>query len=304
MIATKNKFCALIIIATFITIVSCKNKRTSTDETPKTDTLNAATIDSKKINLIKGNAGNIYVDDAGTGGIPVLFIHSFGGSTKHWQNQLDHLRGSRRAIALDLRGHGQSDSSKTNDYAIESLADDIAAVVDNLKLDSFVLVGHSMGGSAAISYAAKYPKKVKGLLLDETPIQLPEDVWRPIIASLETNKYDTVMGNYMQQRLTNSKAATNTIEREGMKKLSKAATISLTKAIFVYDPVSDLKKYKGPVLIVSTPTSESQPNSLHKAFPATAFKSVSGTSHWVQLDKPDEFNKILDGFLNTVENKK
>ena len=57
---------------------------------------------------IKGSAGNIFVDDGGDGDIPVLFVHSFGGSTTHWQYQLEPLRGSRRAIAMDMRGHGRS----------------------------------------------------------------------------------------------------------------------------------------------------------------------------------------------------
>ena len=57
---------------------------------------------------IPGPAGLLHADDGGSGGVPVVFIHSYAGDTTHWTAQLAHLRKTRRAIALDLRGHGQS----------------------------------------------------------------------------------------------------------------------------------------------------------------------------------------------------
>ena len=79
---------------------------------------------------ITGPAGRLYVDDAGSGGLPVVFVHSFAGSAAHWAEQLDHLRPERRAIAFDLRGHGRSASPEGDHYSIADLADDIAAVVE------------------------------------------------------------------------------------------------------------------------------------------------------------------------------
>ena len=107
----------------------------------------------------------------------------------------------------------------------------------------------------------------------------------------------------MKQLLANAKPETDKLEREGMKKISKAASISIIKSIFNYDPLPDLRKYPGPALIVSRPGDE-QPNSLHKAFPKIPYKTVEGPSHWIQLDKPEEFNSILDEFLNTIEKNK
>ena len=93
------------------------------------------------------------MDDGGTGGPAVLFVHSLAGGAAHWEAQLEHLRGTRRAVAFDVRGHGGSDRPADGDYAIASLAGDVAAVADGLGLGPFVLVGHSMGGGVALSYA-------------------------------------------------------------------------------------------------------------------------------------------------------
>ncbi|HVF61612.1 MAG TPA: alpha/beta fold hydrolase [Thermoanaerobaculia bacterium] len=98
---------------------------------------------------VNGPAGQLYVDDGGAGGLPVVFVHSYAGSGAHWAAQLAHLRPTRQAVAFDFGGHGRSEAPAAGDYAVESLAADIAAVVDALGLGRFVLVGHSMGGAAA-----------------------------------------------------------------------------------------------------------------------------------------------------------
>ena len=251
---------------------------------------------------VKGAAGNLFVSDGGAGGIPVVFIHSFGGSTKHWDNQLEHLRPNRRAIAFDLRAHGQSEAPGNNDYDVDALAGDVAAVVDSLKLNRFILVGHSQGGSASIAYAGKHPERVAGLLLIGTPGKTPGDQSKPIIAALESDKYAAVMEDYMKKLLANSTLSTNKLERDGMNKLSKETSISIIKSIFRYDPLPDLRNYPGPKLIISR-SGEEQPNSLHTYFPGIPYKTVEGTSHWIQLDKPYEFNALLDEFLKTVDKR-
>lgn len=255
-----------------------------------------------KTGRIKGPAGYLYYDDGGQGGIPVVFVHSFGGSTDHWQSQLDYLRKTRRAIAFDLRGHGRSDSPATLDYAITSLANDIAAVVDGLGLKRFVLVGHSIGGAASIAYAGKHPDRVAGLVVSGAPGKSTEEQSQQIIASLEAETYQKVMDDYMNQLLAGALPATDSIERAGMIGLSKRTSIAIIKSAFQFDPLPSLKNYAGPKLIISN-TQEQQPNSLHAQTPEIPFKAIEGASHWTQLDKPDEFNRILTDFLGIVDPK-
>src|SRR3954466_15117171 len=84
--------------------------------------------------FLDGPRGQLHVDDGGTGGLPVVFVHSAAGSTAHWEAQLAHLRVSRRALAVDLRGHGRSAPSRDGDYRIASMAEDLRAVLDHLGL--------------------------------------------------------------------------------------------------------------------------------------------------------------------------
>ena len=128
--------------------------------------MNSATAERNKI---QGEEGYIFVDDGGSGNLPVVFTHSFGGDVSHWTNQLSHIRKTRRAGALDFRAHGKSDAHLDSRFTAEALANDIVAIVDGLDIDKFVLVSHSMGGSAAIAYADSHANRVEGLVLAGTP---------------------------------------------------------------------------------------------------------------------------------------
>ncbi len=107
----------------------------------------------------------------------MVLVHSLAGNSGHWSSQLEHLRRTRRAVALDIRGHGRSEPPKDSNYTIAAMAGDVAAAVDALRLDRFVLVGHSMGGGVALAYSGRHPDRVAGLVLVD-PIgdgkQIPE----------------------------------------------------------------------------------------------------------------------------------
>ena len=116
---------------------------------------------------VRGPAGALYVDDGGPSSSiePVLFVHSLAGSTTQWAAQLAHLRPRRRAVALDLRGHGRSTEPADGTYAIPAITRDVAAVADALDLQRFILVGHSAGGAVAVASAAELADRIAGLLL-------------------------------------------------------------------------------------------------------------------------------------------
>jgi pimeloyl-ACP methyl ester carboxylesterase len=250
---------------------------------------------------IQGAAGVISAEESGEGGIPVLFAHSFGGSSIQWRNQLEHLSDSRRVVAFDFREHGRSDAPCDKDFSAAALAKDISAVVDDLQLSRFVLVGHSMGGAAAVAYAGSHPDRVAGLVLVGTPGKADPEQAKQIMGALKSEAYQKVMDQYMTLLLQDAKPEVNLSVSADFDKMSRETSIAITGAMFAYDPLPDLKKYTGPVLIISTSREDSQPNTLAFQRPDVEHKTIEGTSHWSQLDKPGEFNKILDEFLKKIK---
>jgi pimeloyl-ACP methyl ester carboxylesterase len=247
---------------------------------------------------------NIYIDDGGDGSLPVVFVHSLAGNTQQWSAQLRHIRTTRRGIALDLRGHGQSSSPENDDYAIDSMAQDIQMAMDQLGIQRFILIGHSMGGSVAVAYAGAYPQRVAGLLLvdpsgDST--QMPDEVVQQYLGALESEAYSSFVEGYWGQLLTGSTETTRAKVMQDLRDTPKTTVVGVFKELFKYNPVPALERYDGPKLSVITSTNET-PFSVHNLVPNLPHKMITGTGHWLQLDKPEEYNQIMDEFLSSVDN--
>ncbi|HZS08145.1 MAG TPA: alpha/beta hydrolase [Blastocatellia bacterium] len=98
---------------------------------------------------------SLFYKDWGTGK-PVVFVHSWALNSDMWQYQMIHLAGQGlRCIAYDSRGHGRS-SDPGRGYDYDTLADDLAAVIEQLNLREVTLVGHSMGGGEIIRYLSRH----------------------------------------------------------------------------------------------------------------------------------------------------
>jgi len=275
-----------------------------------------------------GSAGLISFDDGGYSGLPVMFVHSLGGNSKQWSSQLDHLRRSRRAIALDLRGHGLSQMPEDGDYAVESLADDIDSVVKELRLHRFVLVGHSLGGCVAIAYTDAHPEVVAGLLLadscgrgpfcrwddckpeDVTSFHLAEPLrqvaeeeaerWKDFIGALESESYSGLIEDYYGSLLSGSRLPVQQTVIHDLRSTPRETVIGIFKSLSQHDPIPALKRYRGPKASIIT-RFNSSPFSLHELVADLARISMEGTGHWLQMDKPEEVNRILDEFLAQVD---
>ena len=114
-----------------------------------------------------GAEGNKLVADVfGEKGAPVLLLHG-GGQTRHaWRATAEAIaRTGHVAYAIDQRGHGDTAWSPAGDYSLEAHRADVEAVVEQLGLDRFLLVGMSMGGAAALAYAGRHADGLAGLVL-------------------------------------------------------------------------------------------------------------------------------------------
>jgi len=98
-------------------------------------------------------------------GIPVVLIHGSMGSLQVWEGWARELGQQARLISVDLPGHGLTGAWPRDEYTVEAYADFIEVLVDTLNLDRFALVGHSLGGAVAWSFAATRPNRVSQLVL-------------------------------------------------------------------------------------------------------------------------------------------
>jgi pimeloyl-ACP methyl ester carboxylesterase len=289
------------IAAGIVALAGCASQR---DGTRKPRELAAESGDSAKERLyfIDGTAGRLRVSDAGSAGTPVLFVHGLGCRIDCWRAQLDHLRPSRRAIAYDQRGHGDSDRARDRVYTIDALADDLEAVVEALELARFFLVGHSMAGQVLTAYAARHPEKVAGLLYADALGDL--HAARPsqreaFVAQAEAKDFDA-KAEYEEMIGPSARPETRERVLAAVELMDAEAVPALRRSMASFVAAPLLARYAGPRLAVDDASGEDPRFLLVGLLPQLPRKTLANVSHWLMMDDPAGFDRALDGFVGFV----
>jgi pimeloyl-ACP methyl ester carboxylesterase len=254
----------------------------------------------KPVERVEGPAGRLRVDDGGNGiALPVLFVHGLAGDRTLWRFQLEHFRKTRRAIAVDLHGNGESAAAEASDFTIPSYVADLQAVADGLGLARFVLVGHSLGGAVASGYAAARSDRVAGLVLADPSgdnRRVPRGETEAMLRQMRPETYPRFMRKYFTDMMAGSDPAVQGHVLRVMRLTRREVVVETLRGGFAYSPVTALRSYPGPKLVIAGETNRG-PYSLRTAVPDLPWHVMTGTGHWPMLDRPEEFNRILDDFL-------
>jgi esterase len=123
-----------------------------------------------------------YLDWGTAGRPPVVFLHGGGLNAHTWDLVCASLKPERHCLALDQRGHGESEWSPEMDYATETQAADLDAFVGALGLEKFVLVGMSLGGVNALAWAGRHSRRLAGLVVIDVGPEIRTEGVRKIAA--------------------------------------------------------------------------------------------------------------------------
>ena len=255
--------------------------------------------------MVDGPAGRLHLTDGGAGDdLPIVFIPSLAGTARQWAAQLSHVRRTRRAVALELRGHGRSEPPRDRDYSIESMAVDVDAVLTALRIPRFIVAAHSMGGGVALAYAAAHPRQVGGVFLVDPiddPSLRPPDAMTSFLHRLDSPEYAAEIENYWIQILEGAAPGVKDAVVDDLRRTPRETVIGAMVAMGKFNASRALQHYDGPVMSVVSRFND-VPSSLHRVAPSRVrHVAIAGTSHWVQMDKPDELNRLLDQFVAGVK---
>ncbi len=267
------------------------------------------------------NGIDLFYLDTMTKGDTILCLHGRWGRGETWVDLMRHYGQRYRIIAPDQRGHGLS-GKPVSKYTADEMASDVVALLDYLRIDSIMLLGHSMGAHVAGYLAATYPDRVRALaLLDKSaagpekestlPVEeiapidpITKDWPLPFSSRTEARDYirSTMESELSYQYFMNSL----TEDIEGYHMLYSAQAMAAN--IAYYQAWFDLlPQIKCPVMLVRASGHEAVSDDdfrrMRSLIPDCMAFEMSHPDHNVHLANRQEFYGYLDQFLSTVQER-
>jgi esterase len=241
-------------------------------------------------------------------GPPVILIHGLLGSCANMGVLARGLSRRFEVLSVDLRNHGRSFHAKDMTYPV--MARDLAGFMDDLKLDTAWVAGHSMGGKCAMQLAMDFPDKVTGLaVLDMAPRRY-EPVWHSYVRALldldlsritRRDQADNLLATAVPDHAFRGFLLQNLKRGSDGRFYWRADLSAISEAMTdISAPVSG-QSYPGPVLVVrgggSDFVSDRDWDGIRALFPEAALKTVARAGHLVHLEHPDLVTELLADFF-------
>ena len=241
-------------------------------------------------------------------GRPLIILHGLLGSLDNWQTLARRFGEDFHVFAVDQRNHGQSPHSTEMTY--KALTEDLLEFIEKHKIYMPVLLGHSMGGKTAMSFAQKYPEKIDRLIVADIS---PKDYGihhQDILDALTSVDFER-----MKDRKTIQEHLMNRINNLGI-------VLFLSKNIYWVDKqnlafrfnlpvlndsiaqmsgwVGDQGQYDGSTLFIrggNSPYIKNDDMAITGQFPNNEIETIRGAGHWLHAEKPEEFYQIVRSFM-------
>ncbi|APR75174.1 Alpha/beta hydrolase fold protein [Minicystis rosea] len=267
-----------------------------------------------------------YVELNPQGKQALIFIHGLGSYLKFWRYQLDAFAArGYRVIAVDLPGYGKSDKPASFPYTTEAMADAVREVVKAAGVEKPILVGHSMGGQTALSYAIRFPDELRALVLTSPAgfeeFSRREKEWFRKVFTARLIKHadeDAIWGSVRRANFGKWRSELEWLIEERVRLAGSPefdsyayANVKTVAGLADNDFVrTSLDKVKAPTVIVYGDRDQLIPNPfLHGGFTSSIMRqgheriagsrlvALEGCGHTVQMDCPREYNEAVLAFL-------
>jgi pimeloyl-ACP methyl ester carboxylesterase len=261
---------------------------------------------------------SLHINQWGTGNEACILLHGFGEGAYVWDKFAPSIAKLFRMLAVDLRGHGDSWWHPTGEYDVEGHVADVVEVIDALRVERFVLVGHSLGGEIAIRIAAARQKSVIGLVIvDFGPELNPEGSDRVLTDFNDSVRTWDSLSEYevwlQQRRPLISTAMISDLSAGALRahpnggyllkcdpalgtaKIREKNTAMLWKIIAsIASPVLVLRGIGSAVL------HDDVAKRMERLLPNGRLRTIAGAGHGVMVDNPKGFADALYPFISQL----
>jgi pimeloyl-ACP methyl ester carboxylesterase len=244
------------------------------------------------------------------GGPPVLILHGLFGAAGNWTSVARRFGARFHVFALDLRNHGASPWAPRMDYG--AMADDVAQFLGARGLERSAIIGHSMGGKAAMVLALTRPERVERLVVvDIAPVPRPP-VHAQLVAALRAldvkrlarrGEADAQLKPTVPDPATRAFLLQNLVaEGKGFRwRLNLDAIDAQMDEIAGFPSFDPSVRYNGPTLVVrggrSDYVEDGDKAAFDALFPTVRFVTIADAGHWVHAEQPEKFLAVAAPFL-------
>ena len=262
----------------------------------------------------------LYYEEVGSGA-PIVFVHEFAADHRSWEGQMRHFGQRYRCITWSARGYPPSDVPETPEsYSQNRAADDILAILDHLGLAQAHIVGLSMGGFATLHFGFRHANRAKSLVVAGCGYGAEKQ---------ETTKFKgeaevvarTLLGEGMERFAEKYAYGPTRVQFENKdprgfaqfkKELSEHSALGSANTQIgvqgarpsLYDLVEQMRALTVPTLILTGDEDWPclAPGILMKReIPSAALSVMPNCGHTINLEDPDQFNRLVGDFVVQVE---
>ena len=246
-----------------------------------------------------------------TPGAPLIIAHGLLGQSRNFGTLARGFAEKRTVISVDMRNHGDSPWHEVMDY--DAMAEDLAAVIEIHGAEHAHVLGHSMGGKAAMRLALRRPELLASLVVaDIAPVAYDHEYYKEIKA-MQTigldaisrrSQADQILQAAIPQASMRAFLLQNLSIKEGSARWKPNLDVlaESMEAITGWLPLPAGARYDGPTLFVkgadSTYVMTHHEPAILALFPAVEYTSIAGAGHWLHAERPKPFFEKIDAFLD------
>ncbi len=245
-------------------------------------------------------------------GLPFLILHGFLGMLDNWKTiGTQYAAAGWQVHLIDQRNHGKSFHSEVFNY--EVMAEDLREYMAHYKLLSAVVLGHSMGGKAAMEFACKYPNFIEKLIVVDIAPKFYPPHHQAIIDALNTLNFDKIhsraeaeemLGKQIKEVATRQFLLKNLYwidaDQLGFRFNLKVLSHKMEE---VGENIGSTANYPGPTLFIkgdhSEYITEADMSEIQRHFPQAVLETVDHAGHWVHAENPKQFFEKTMAFLKS-----
>jgi pimeloyl-ACP methyl ester carboxylesterase len=248
----------------------------------------------------------------GRGQETIVFSHGLLWSHKMFEDQIDFLKKKYTIIAYDHRGQGQSEVT-SGEYNIDMLTQDAAELIEKIVMKPIHFVGLSMGGFVGMRLAARYPEKIKSLILLETSAN-PEPVenlpkykflnaivkWLGVIPTVAKRVMKIMFAESWLKNPQNKDDYKRWLNE--LKTNKKSISKSVEAVIYRKGVEEEIRNIQCPTMVVvgdeDVATKPEKAKFIQMSIPSAKLHIIPGAGHSSSIEKPDQINKLIMEWLD------